>query len=265
MPSRRGNPSEPGDAVVGRVVALYRYPVKSMAAESLDAAEASWHGLAGDRRFAFVRPGLESSDFPWLTIRQRADLWLHRARFADPERLRTSAVLVTTPGGDELDVTDPALAARLGDGVRVIRQNRGTFDALPLSLMTTQTVAGLSALVDPGAGSGPAHFVDPIVPAPLDPLRFRPNLLIEATDDAAAFPEDAWVGATLRIGGLEMRVDERDQRCVMVNVDPETGERNAAILKNIAQNRESCLGVYGSTVRPGRVAVGDAVTITPQP
>ncbi|MEA2432450.1 MAG: uncharacterized protein QOI19_2923, partial [Thermoleophilaceae bacterium] len=69
---------------VGRVVGLWRYPVKSMAAEELDEVEVSWHGLAGDRRWAFVRDGLERSGFPWFTIRERSDMWQYRPSFLDP-------------------------------------------------------------------------------------------------------------------------------------------------------------------------------------
>ncbi len=56
---------------VGRVVGLWRYPVKSMAAETLTEVEVSWQGFAGDRRWAFVRGGVIQSGFPWLTLRQR--------------------------------------------------------------------------------------------------------------------------------------------------------------------------------------------------
>src|SRR5580692_3254927 len=70
--------------VVGRVVALRRYPVKSMAAEELDEVEVSWHGLAGDRRWAFIRDGQVHSGFPWLTIRQRPELAHYRPRLTEP-------------------------------------------------------------------------------------------------------------------------------------------------------------------------------------
>ena len=56
-----------------------------------------------------------------------------------------------------------------------------------------------------------------------------------------------------------MRVDRRDERCVVVNVDPATTERDPKILRAIARERDACLGVYGTTVTPGRVAVDDAV------
>jgi MOSC domain-containing protein len=255
--------------VVGRVVGLWRYPVKSMAGEELDGAEVSWHGLAGDRRWAFIRDGQVCSGFPWLTIRERPEMALYRPRFAEPERPEASVTLVRTPSGEELDVAGPELAAELGGterlggtgeagsaggaggaagagagaGVRVIRQNRGVFDTFPLSLLSTQTLAGLGRL----AG------------ADLTAPRFRPNLLVDAP--GGEFPEDGWVGRVLRVGGLRMRVDQRDQRCVMVTIDPVTLERNPAVLRAIATGRDARLGVYGSTVAPGRVAVGDPVEL----
>jgi uncharacterized protein YcbX len=231
--------------VVGRVVALWRYPVKSMGAETLDRVEVSWHGLAGDRRWAFIRDGQVRSGFPWLTIRERPELAHHQPRFAEPDRPNASPTLVRTPSGGELDVADPALAAELGPGVRVIKQDRGVFDTMPLSLLTTQTLAGLGRLIG----------------TDLAAARFRPNLLVEAS--GRDFPEDAWVGRVLRIGGLRMRVDQRDKRCVMVTIDPVTLDRDRAILRAIARERDARLGVYGSTVEPGRVAVGDPVELEP--
>jgi uncharacterized protein len=166
--------------VVGRVAGLWRYPVTSMAAEPLDGVEVSWAGLAGDRRWAFIRAGQVRSGFPWLTIRERPELAHYRPRFAGT-----------------------SLAAQ----------------------------------------------------------RFRPNLLVDA--GRGDFPEDAWVRRVLRIGGLRMRVDQRDQRCVMVTIDPVTLSRNPAVLRAIARERDARLGVYGSTVEPGPVAVGDPVELEP--
>lgn len=239
-----GRPSADGGRTVGRVAALWRYPVKSMGAEALADVDVSWHGLAGDRRWAFIRDGMVRSGFPWLTIRQRPDMAHYRPSLVQPNRPDTSRTMVRTPSGDEFDVVDPALAAELGDGVRVIKQDRGVFDSMPLSVITVQTVAGLGALVD----------------AELDVLRFRPNLLIDASGQGA-FPEDVWVGRVLRAGGMRMRVDQRDERCVVVNIDPVTMQRNPAILHAIAGQRQVCLGVYGSTVQPGHIAVGDPVIV----
>ena len=231
--------------VVGCITALWRYPVKSMAAEELDSAEASWHGLAGDRRWAFIRDGQVRSGFPWLTMRERPELAHYRPRFAEPDRPNASPVLVRTPSGGELDVADPALAAELGPGVRVLKCDRGVFDTMPLSLLTTQTLAGLGQLAGTGLVAG----------------RFRPSLLVDA--GRGDFPEDAWVGRVLRIGALRMRVDLRDKRCVVVTIDPATLRRDPAILRSIARDRDARLGVYGSTMEPGRVAVGDPVELEP--
>jgi uncharacterized protein len=71
---------------VGRVAGLWRYPVKSMAAESLDHVEVSWHGLAGDRRWAFIRAGMARNNFPWLTIRERPQMRAYRPSFVEPDR-----------------------------------------------------------------------------------------------------------------------------------------------------------------------------------
>ena len=146
--------------VVGRVAALFRYPVKSMAPEELDGVEVAWHGLAGDRRWAFIRAGQVRSGFPWLTIRQRPELARYRPRFAEPDRPDASQTLVRTPSGAELDVADPALAAELGPGVRVIKQDRGVFDTMPLSLLSTQTLACLGRMV----GAGPDGRAVPAQP-----------------------------------------------------------------------------------------------------
>jgi MOSC domain-containing protein len=238
-------PVEAVMTVVGFVAALWRYPVKSMAAEELGSAEVSWHGLAGDRRWAFIRDGQVHSGFPWLTIRERPAMAHYRPRFAEPDRPSASPTLVRTPCGGEFEVADPALAAELGPGVSVIKCNRGVFDTMPLSLLTTQTLAGLGRLAGTSLAAG----------------RFRPNLLVDARE--RDFPEDAWAGRILRIGGLRMRVDQRDQRCVMVTIDPVTLRRNPAILRAIARERDTRLGVYGSTVEPGRIAVGDLVELEP--
>jgi uncharacterized protein len=236
-------PMEAVMTVVGRVAALWRYPVKSMAAEELDSVEVSWNGLAGDRRWAFIRDGQVSSGFPWLTMRERPELAHYHPRFTEPDRPDASPVLVRTPSGSEFQVTDPALAAEFGPGVRVIKQNRGVFDGMPLSLLTTQTLTELGEMAGTDLAAG----------------RFRPNFLVGAR--RCHFPEDAWVGQVLRIGGLQMRVDRRDIRCVVVTIDPATLRREPAVLRTIARERDNRLGVYGSTVEPGRVAVGDLVEL----
>lgn len=248
--------------VVGTLAQLWRFPVKSMAGEALAESAVGRHGLAGDRRYAFIRPHLQRSGFPWLTIREKVELVHYRARFADPSQPDRSITLVTNPAGLERDVVDPALCAELGEGVTMIKQDVGVFDTAPLSLLSLQTISSLAALVRSPDHAAPA--------APLAALRFRPNLVVDvdpAAPGGAAFPEDEWVGRLLQIGapgrGLTLRIDARDQRCVMINVDPATGARDPSILRTVAAERQARLGVYASTVSPGHVAVGDQVTLLP--
>ncbi len=243
-PQSSGPPTASSGRIAGRVAGLWRYPVKSMAAEALAGADVSWHGLAGDRRWAFIRDGMAHSGFPWLTIRHCPEMAHFRPSFTDPDRPDVSPAIVHTPAGEVFDVTDPALAAELAAGARVIKQNRGVFDTMPLSVITTQAIASIGNLTG----------------LELDAVRFRPNVLIDAAGEEA-FPEDAWIGSVLRIGNMRMRVDQQDQRCVMVNIDPVTLKRSPAVLRAITRDHGVCLGVYGSTIQPGRVVIGDRVII----
>jgi uncharacterized protein len=231
-----------GDRVIAWVAELWRYPVKSMAGERVEEAEVGWHGVAGDRRWAFVRGDTPRSGFPWLTIRERSVMLRYKPTLFDRSRPDRSDVHVRTPAGAERDVVDPALAAELAPGARAIKLDRGVFDTLPISLLSRQSVSGIGELVG----------------AELDVRRFRANIVLEAD---GTFPEDDWVGATLEIGSARIRVDKRDQRCVVVNVDPESARRDTSLLTAITRARQTCLGVYGSTVCPGQIRPGDAVRL----
>lgn len=225
---------------VGIVKALYRYPVKSMMGESVSEANLYWHGLDGDRRYAFVRGDVQSS-FPWLSGRQIPEMLLYQPRFIDPDDVVNSAVEVTAPNGRSLPVTSPELLAELADlygaEVNMINIGRGVFDSMPVSVMSTATADALNA----------------------DFRRFRQNIVIE-TSSGEPFVEENWCGQTLTFGDkTRVQLNRRIPRCVMVNVDPETAVKDPTILKNIAQNRENCVGVHASTEEPGHIAVGDAV------
>ena len=228
--------------IVGRVVGLWRYPVKSMARESLSKALVSWHGVSGDRRWAFIRKGVEQSGFPWLTLRERGDLNRYCPSIIDPDQPDKSPTVVRTPTGRILDVTNPMLAEELCPGARVIRQDRGVFDTFPLSLITTQTISQLEASVG----------------TKLQVERFRPNILVEAAEQSL-YPEDNWVGGVLAIGTVRIRIDKRDGRCAVITIDPQSSERNPEILRKVVRDRQGCLGVYGTTVQPGEIALGDPV------
>jgi uncharacterized protein len=232
------------ERVVARVAEVWRYPVKSMAGERLAATEVSWQGVAGDRRWAFVRPGRSHTGFPWLTIRHQPRLHHYRPTLVEPDRPDRSAVQVQDPDGNLYAVDDPALAAQLGEGLWAIKHGRGTFDASPVSLLTRQ---GLEAL---SRHSG----------AEVDPRRFRPNLVLDAPGDEE-FPETDWIGRLLRIGTAVIRVDQPIERCAVVNVNPDSLARDPQVLRTIAQQRDLDFGAYGSTVTPGALRPGDPVVL----
>jgi uncharacterized protein YcbX len=232
----------PADPVIGTVVALYRYPVKGMAAEVLEVAELGWAGILDDRRYAFVQSD-SRSDFPWLTIREVPALTTY------VPAVRDGGVSVRTPSGRSLDVDAPELADELAAAhrrpVHLLRSKRGLFDAFPVSVLSLQTVAAVGEL----AGRE------------LDPLRFRPNIVVDAP--GSEYPEEALIGRELRIGAARVRLDMRDTRCMVINFDPRTAERDPAVLRAVARHREQCAAVYGSCVEPGLVRVGDPVAIDP--
>jgi len=232
---------------VGRVVRLWRYPVKSMGPEGLTKAVVAWNGLSGDRRWAFVRNNMAQSGFPWLTLRECPHMAQYIPSFSDPENPDKSPTVVKTPSGGVFDVTDSELGAELCQGgTRVIRHARGIFDTFPLSLITTQTIGRLGEIVGER----------------LDVQRFRPNILVDAAEDIP-FQEDGWVGRVLQFGSVRMRVDKRDGRCVVITIDPSTAKRTPSILRTVHREREGSLGVYGTTVKQGDVAVNDTVFIEP--
>jgi len=232
---------------VGVVTGLFRYPVKSMAGETLQEAVIGWHGIEGDRRFAFRREDAPGG-FPWLSAGRLASLILYRPRM--PADGDGAAATVTTPSGAVLDLDGEALAAELsaafGSRLSVMRLDHGIFDDAKLSLITESTIDSLAR----ECGRG------------LDTRRFRPNVVVRTTA-TGAFPEERWVGARLRFGaedgGPMMGVTQRDVRCAMVGLDPDTGAADPAILKTTVRVSDTCAGVYGTPLRTGRVRIGDPV------
>ena len=229
--------------IVGRVVELARFPVKSMAGERPIAVEVDWQGIEGDRQFAFYRTG-DPGRFPWLSGRDVPELLLHRARFRDPKNPRRSPVEVTTPDGAVLPLADPrllaGLAARGGVPLALLQLGRGTFDSMPLSVVSTATHAALDA----------AHG------RVLDRARFRTNILIES-----AAPEAEWRGCRLGFGAgaAELLVADTIPRCAIITVDPESGARDPAAMRTVAQVFGNRIGVYAAPAKPGGIRVGDPV------
>src|SRR5262245_7792194 len=133
---------------IGRIEAIFRYPVKSMRGERLDSAALGWHGLDGDRRLAFRRLD-ERGGFPWLTASKLPELVLFTPRWleAEGEALPTD---VLTPEGDAMPVFGEALAAEVGRRhkapVQMMHLNRGIFDEAGISVITSHTVREVCGL-----------------------------------------------------------------------------------------------------------------------
>jgi uncharacterized protein len=232
--------------VVGTVIGLFRYPVKSMAGEPLSAVEVDWQGIEGDRQFSFVRAG-NRSRFPWLTARELPELVRYRPRFRDPEVPRFSSVDVQLPDGGwtQLDAPDliAALAKGAGEELELLQLGRGTHDAMPISVVSTAT----HGQIDEAHGR------------PLDPRRFRSNILIESEQSEAS-----WCGRRFSFGGwpdsAELLMAIPIERCVMISIDPDTAERDPAIVKTIVRKFDNKVGSYATASKPGLIRIGDKVT-----
>ena len=235
--------------IVGVVQQLYRYPVKSMRGQPLDAASVYWHGLAGDRRYAFVRAG-NTSRFPWLTGREVPQLLRYSPYLGEAGDPGSAAVRVLTPDGADFAVEDAALrdelAARHGTEVQLLHSNRGVPDSAAVSILGAASVRELGERIG----------------LTLDPIRFRPNVLVATANDRP-FEEEDWLGGLLIFGdrpdSARIRANRKDPRCMMVNLDPELAEQNPAVLRAIVRERETCAGLYASVEAIGTIEVGDPV------
>jgi len=228
------------------VEAIFRYPVKSMRGERLDGAELGWHGIHGDRRLALRRVD-DRSAFPFLTASKLPDL----VRFT-PERRAAgeTPTHILTPEGDELLVFGEELAAeigrRYGAPVQMMQMKNGIFDEASISVIALDTIEEIGRLTGRS----------------LDVRRFRPNVAVRLLREGA-FQEDAWVGGLLSFGegrdAPEVAVTMRDERCAMVNLDPDTAASSPEVMKAIVRANENCAGVYGVVTRIGRLQVGQRI------
>lgn len=247
---------------LGRISAIFRYPVKSMAGELLDVARLSWYGIEGDRRLAFRRL-TDKSGSPWLTASKLPQLLLYKPFGLDSNTAELLPTHVCTPDGKEYELRSDELreelSSRFGSDVELMNLKHGIFDEACISVISLGTVHSVAR--ESGRG------VDLC-----DLRRFRPNVVIE-TDSAEPFEEDRWVGRTLMFGegtsgaaamaapGAAIGVTMKDERCVMVNFDPDTAERDSEVMKTVVRMNENYAGVYGTVVRAGDLRVGQLVTL----
>jgi len=234
---------------VGHIQAIYRYPVKSMAGESLEQIQLGWYGIEGDRRFAFRRVA-EQGGFPWLTASKLPALLLYQPIRRDTAQDNYLPTHVVTPEGKVLDIRSDELrneiSHRSGADVQVMQLNQGIFDEAAISLLSLAT----------------SHKITQDSGKPPDIRRFRPNIVLD-TQQSEPFTEDQWVGKTVIFGDTgdrpSVQVTLLDKRCAMVNLHPETAQSDPVVLKTIVQLNQNCAGVYGAVIHPGTLAVGQTV------
>ncbi len=237
---------------IGQVEALYRYPVKSMRGEQLEAATLGWHGLDGDRRLALRRLD-DRSAFPWLTASKLPELLLFAPGREDDTQGHTPTH-VRTPDGIDMPVFGDELATevgrRHGAPLQMMQLKHGIFDDASVSVIASATVDEIGRL----SGQSP------------DVRRFRPNIVVRLLRPAA-FREDQWVGGVLTFGdGADapaVTVTMRDIRCSMVNLDPDSARAAPEVLKTVVRANQNNAGIYGTVTRIGRLAVGQTIVLHP--
>lgn len=258
---------------VGTVESLWRYPVKSMAGEALNEAFMGYSGFYGDRCYAF-KSSAARKGFPYLNANVQPQMLLYRPKFRHPDRAAKPPNLfeamsitpgvnpanaepgdllldVETPSGAIISIDDPALLEMLGAGLRgedrltLARSDRALTDCRPVSLISLQTV----------------KQVGDELGVPIDKRRFRANIYLNLTTEKG-FAEDGLVGRRLRLGTkAEIAVLERDPRCKMISLDPDTCEQNPAILRKVAQAHGADAGVYCAVLVEGMISLGDVVEL----
>jgi uncharacterized protein YcbX len=238
---------------LGRISALFRYPVKSMAGTAVDSAMLGWHGLEGDRRFAFRRLA-DTGGFPWLSASKLPALLLYEPFGRDTSIEEPLPTHVRTPEGISLELRGDELRSdvsrRFGSDVELMRLNHGIFDEGDVSIITDETIRGIE------------HHSE----RKLDNRRFRPNIILE-TAGIQPFGEDGWVGGTLVFGdpdsGAAVTITMPDLRCMMINLDPDTAIQDPAVMKTVVRMNNNNAGVYGSVARTGAISVGQKVILIP--
>ena len=260
-------------SVVGRVDSVWRYPVNSMRGQELPEIFAGFSGVWGDRLFAF-KSSATPVGFPYLTGREAHEMLLYRPRFRHPEKAAKPANLeaaqelspilnfvpadpadlaldVETPTGEVLPIDDPVLLRQLtdraGDGhsLTLLRSERAMTDCRPISLFSLQTARQLGEEVG----------------TVLDKRRFRANVYLDFGKEGG-FLENEFVGRQMRFGSkVLISVLERDPRCQMITLDPDTAAPNPEVLRSVARGHDGTAGVYGAVVSEGMIRAGDAVEI----
>jgi uncharacterized protein YcbX len=286
--------SQSAEEAIGAVVSLWRYPVKSMMGEELNAAEVSERGLLGDRAYALV-DGSDGKVASAKNPRKWPQMFEYRAAFVDPPRrgAEMPAVRVTLPDGtvitsNQRDLHE-SLSRVLGREVTLVAAERGQPEAAAAAFRNRWTrraeeywpdMEGLDhrdAVTDFDLPEGTffdCAVLHVLTTATLDRLRelypqgrfevrrFRPNVVVETSNHVKDFVEDGWIGRTVRIGEeVQLAITGPCPRCVMTTLAQADLPKDSGILRTAAQHNEVNVGVYASVLRGGHVRRGDAIRL----
>ncbi|MFC5449814.1 MOSC domain-containing protein [Paenibacillus aestuarii] len=235
---------------IGKITHLTRYPVKSMAGEAMKRAPIAPYGLYGDRSHALIDNDKEGWD-SFITARRYPQMLGYTASLPDSGGTKEAfpEVQIAAPDGRLLHWTDDLLEELGGFPNRSISLKRHRPDSKELLAVDA---GGLLLITDRSL-----RKIEERMGAPVDPRRFRANIMIELDEDAAE-DEYAWVGSRLHLeDGTVLEVVEPCERCMLVTLDPDTRERNNAVLLAVKDVMNLQFGVYASVIRTGEVAVGD--------
>jgi uncharacterized protein len=223
------------------VVAVRRFPVKSMGGELLDRVEVVRDGLVGDRGWAvYGADGKLASGKHSRRFRRMDPVFELTAR-----RDADGATLVRLPNGSELRAgdagTDERLSEHFGEPVRLgLESDVMHQDAAPVSIVGTATLSEL------GRHEGDGR--------PMDPRHLRANVVVETE---VPYAEESWIGRDVTIGGARVRVSEPIERCRMVGIAQVGLRERSGMLLAISHHHGLMAGIYASVLTPGWLSPGD--------
>ena len=287
--------SHPAHVTLGSVVSLWRYPVKSMMGEELNAAEVTGRGLLGDRAYALV-DGSDGKVASAKNPRKWSQLFDFRAAFVEPPRLGAMVppVRITLPDGavvtSEQSDLNQKLSRALNREVTLDATERGHREVVESTFPNPWTpkaeeywpdMEGLDyrdTVTDFNLPEGTffdCAVVHLLTTASVDRLRelypagrfevrrFRPNIVVEtASGRVKDFDENGWIGRTLAIGDtVRLSITGPCPRCVMTTLPQGDLAKDPGILRTAAQHNHANVGLYASVVRGGTVRRGDAIRL----
>jgi uncharacterized protein YcbX len=268
--------------VLGSVVSLWRYPVKSMMGEEVNASEVTKGGLLGDRAYALV----DRSDGKVASAknpRKWPTLFDFRAALADAPRsgVKVPPVRITLPDGTIVNSDQPDVHQILSSVLkREVRLSALRDQPAATAEEYWPDIEGLDhrdTVTDFGLPEGTffdCAFAHLLTTATLDRLRvlypqgrfevrrFRPNIVVETGSGEKDFVENAWIGQILAIGSaVRLSITGPCPRCVMTTLPQGDLPRDAGILRTAAQHNRANVGVYASVLQGGKVCRGDSVSL----